>query len=99
MTACHQCGDEFKGNTSQIRCGKCRTHLYGVQRRAIGRVNSAVRKGLLPDLRYSEVACVDCGTRAEHYDHRDYSKPLEVDPVCRTCNFRRGPAAPLRSAA
>ena len=29
---------------------------------------------------------------AYDYDHRDYSKPLEVDPVCRRCNQMRGPA-------
>lgn len=36
--------------------------------------------------------CVDCGKRAHDYDHRDYSKPLEVEPVCRSCNLKRGPA-------
>ena len=38
--------------------------------------------------------CVDCGKPAEMYDHRDYYKPLEVNPVCRTCNTKRGPAYP-----
>jgi hypothetical protein len=36
--------------------------------------------------------CVDCGAQARDYDHRDYNKPLEVNPVCRRCNLRRGPA-------
>lgn len=26
------------------------------------------------------------------YDHRDYTKPLSVEPVCRSCNKLRGPA-------
>jgi hypothetical protein len=91
---CHDCGQEFYGNTSQRRCHDCRYISETVRRRAIGAVGRAVRRGLLPDLRYTNVACVDCGARAEHYDHRDYGKPLAVDPVCRCCNYRRGPAAP-----
>jgi hypothetical protein len=60
-------------------------------------VSKAVRKGLLPRLDGS-IACVDCGVPAAVYDHREYAKPLEVDPVCKSCNVRRGPAketAPL----
>ena len=36
--------------------------------------------------------CVDCGANATDYDHRDYNKPLDVEPVCRSCNIRRGNA-------
>ena len=39
-----------------------------------------------------ECLCVDCGKAAQHYDHRDYSKQLVVDPVCARCNQLRGPA-------
>lgn len=35
--------------------------------------------------------CVDCGRPAECYDHRDYLRPLDVEPVCYSCNRRRGP--------
>lgn len=28
-------------------------------------------------------ACVDCGKPAQCYGHRDYSKPLDVEPVCK----------------
>ena len=38
--------------------------------------------------------CVDCGEPAEMYDHRNYYKPLEVEPVCRSCNSQRGQAYP-----
>ncbi len=38
------------------------------------------------------VRCVDCGKKAGHYDHRDYNQPLDVQPVCESCNCRRGPA-------
>lgn len=39
------------------------------------------------------LVCVDCGKPAQAYDHRDYTKPLDVQPVCDGCNVRRGPAA------
>ncbi len=39
--------------------------------------------------------CVDCGKPAKGYDHRDYRKPLDIQPVCIGCNNRRGPGLPL----
>lgn len=53
-------------------------------------VSTAIYNGDLPKLDGS-VACVDCGIAATEYDHRDYKKPMEVDPVCRACNQARGP--------
>jgi len=38
------------------------------------------------------IACVDCGKPATVYEHRDYTKPLDVEPVCSSCNRKRGPA-------
>lgn len=57
---------------------------------AIIAVRKAVRAGMLP--KASTLACVDCGKPARDYDHRDYTKPLEVVPVCRSCNQKRGRA-------
>lgn len=37
----------------------------------------------------SKLKCVDCGSAAREYDHRDYSKPLLVDAVCRPCHTAR----------
>lgn len=54
------------------------------------RVYTAVRRGDLP--RVKTLKCVDCGKPAHCYDHRDYSRPLDVDPVCKKCNALRGPA-------
>lgn len=54
-------------------------------------VYRAVKRGALPRLD-GTVDCVDCGAAAKHYDHRDYSKPLEVEPVCARCNRLRGSA-------
>ncbi len=55
-------------------------------------VRRAVQSGLLPNLKLIETACRDCGNRATVYDHRDYAKPLDVEPVCYRCNSKRGPA-------
>ena len=57
-----------------------------------GAVNTAIKKGLLPKLDGS-TPCSDCGKPATEYDHRDYEKPLAVEPVCHSCNLKRGPAA------
>jgi len=40
--------------------------------------------------------CEDCGRDAECYDHRDYNKPLDVEPVCRQCNSIRGAGIPMK---
>jgi hypothetical protein len=50
-------------------------------------VNSAVRRGDLP--RVSTCDCVDCGIQAAEYHHEDYSKPLEVEPLCKKCHIKR----------
>lgn len=59
-------------------------------RKAIHAVNKAVKNGDLPHIRTQ--ICVDCGAQARHYDHRDYDKPLIVEPVCVSCNLKRGKA-------
>lgn len=60
---------------------------------AISAVAKAVKDGILAPVK--TLKCVDCGSPAQCYDHRDYAKPLDVEPVCRKCNFRRGSALPL----
>lgn len=51
------------------------------------------RLGKLDDAK--QFPCVDCGRRAVEYDHRDYNRPDDVVPVCRSCNLQRGPAVPV----
>jgi len=54
-------------------------------------VKNAIRRGDLVSLSKEVVLCMDCKkSRAIQYDHRDYSKPLEVVPVCGKCNVKRG---------
>jgi hypothetical protein len=60
--------------------------------RAHKAVQYAVKIGKLPNLKVEFVKCSDCDKRATRYDHRDYSKPLDVVPVCHGCNLLRGAA-------
>ena len=62
---------------------------------AISAVAKAVKNGILAPVK--TLICIDCGSPAQCYEHRDYNKPLEVEPVCRKCNFRRGSAIPLKN--
>lgn len=64
---------------------------HKAQKVACQKVRRAVIRGELPNLKATTVICVDCKVRrATNYEHRDYGKPLEVDPVCRSCNLKRG---------
>lgn len=60
-------------------------------------VNKAIKQGTLDHPR--RLQCVDCDNPAWCYDHRDYRKPLEVQPICQGCNNRRGAALPLPTSA
>ncbi len=68
--------------------------LFPLRDKAHRAIAKAIRLGLMP--KASTLVCVDCGTQASDYDHRDYTKPLDVEPVCRSCNVRRGSAAPYQ---
>jgi len=58
--------------------------------KAMAAVAKAVKSGDLNHI--STMTCVDCGNKADGYDHRDYFLPLNVEPVCDSCNQKRGPA-------
>ena len=82
--------DKRRGYTSYY-CNGCWLLARREVKRAAQLVAQAVRKGKLPRLGRG-VLCIDCKELAFCYDHRDYGKPLQVDPVCFTCNKKRGPA-------
>lgn len=94
--ACETCGAQVERNSSAHRfcfdCTRARAITYSKLtspfRSAVAR---EIREGRLP--KASQLTCVDCGQPARDYDHRDYAKPLDVQPVCRSCNRKRGPAA------
>ena len=50
-------------------------------------IRAAVTRGDLP--RVATCDCIDCGIQAVDYHHEDYSKPLEVEPLCRMCHIKR----------
>lgn len=103
---CFACGKQAMGRSAAkyARCEPCRkagrfgelpspAYDKGGGTRAVAAVAAAVRDGYLSPP--AEHQCVDCGAQAQQYDHRDYRKPLVVEPVCRSCNKLRGPAIPL----
>ena len=92
---CNFCNDEIVGRHHLARtCLPCATRKKPTgMLDAIALVNKAIKNGNLAPVK--TLVCVDCGSQAQCYDHRDYNKPLDVVPVCRKCNFRRGSAKPL----
>lgn len=62
-------------------------------KRAWRHVYKAIKAGKLPAIDENTL-CVDCGGIAKQYDHRDYNKTLDVEPVCYSCNRKRGHAKP-----
>ncbi|MDC6130796.1 helix-turn-helix transcriptional regulator [Burkholderia gladioli] len=74
-----------------IQARRLPSKLTGAER-AHREVEKAVRRGDLPPADTCE--CVDCRAPARAYDHRDYGAPLDVEPVCDSCNARRGAARP-----
>lgn len=77
---CKPCSlENAKGNTER----------YSKERKfAKNKLTTAIKNGELKPA--SKFRCADCGVKAQAYDHRDYSKPLDVVPVCTRCNLMRG---------
>lgn len=80
-----------------LRCPECRSRYDDARdvagmRAAHKAVKLAIKTGALLPARAH--VCTDCGSPAVCYDHRDYSRPLDVQPVCIGCNWRRGPGLP-----
>jgi len=71
-------------------CYDCWLKAVEWQALAARQVALAIKRGELS--RPETQRCVDCGRRARQYDHRLYAAPLQVEPVCRSCNAKRGPA-------
>lgn len=65
-------------------------------RRAVAAVKYAILIGKLLSLSKNYIKCTDCNKRATDYDHRDYNKSLDVEPVCGSCNRKRGKAIYLK---
>lgn len=100
---CRVCKHPFTGRRvfgrggPQAYCGQCARNVAALVKIASGAkrahkmIRDAIKHGHLPRLD-GDYACVDCGESATCYDHRDYNYPLMVEPVCRSCNGKRGRA-------
>jgi hypothetical protein len=90
---CVTCHGLFRiRNTRNKRsCVECE-HLREKAKVAAGQaIKREIKAGrMFPASNYK---CRDCGKQAVCYDHRSYAKPLEAEPVCKSCNGLRGPAA------
>lgn len=84
---CECCGTHIKGKWAS-RCGECRSEIYALRAASIAAIAKEVNSGRI--MAAKNYYCVDCGRPANHYDHRDYNKPLVIEPVCRKCNYDRG---------
>lgn len=47
----------------------------------------AIKRGDLTPV--AKCSCADCGVPATEYHHEDYTKPLEVIPLCKSCHVAR----------
>jgi hypothetical protein len=82
-----------KGRGKRVYCNDCQVRSMNRRSTLTAAVKRAISEGKL--LNPSSLKCVDCGKPAFCYDHRDWSKPLDVEPVCRSDNNRRGAAKNL----
>lgn len=89
---CIRCGAPtfraFRARSSM--CESCMLAHRKDGLRASAEVTKAINCGDL--LRAREHACADCGEQARDWEHRDYLRPLDVQPTCKSCNLRRGVA-------
>lgn len=87
---CVKCGGAINRSImTAIYCFPCARGLVKVKARAYARTNRRIIKGEIPPP--STLKCADCGDPAQLYDHRSY-EPIVIEPCCRSCNVRRGPA-------
>lgn len=90
-TRCARCRASLQGLHGNRRyCNECFGEAKIIRGKATCKVVNAIVYGKLKPIR--KCRCVDCGKRAQIYEHRSYFRPLDVVPVCRRCNHKRGPA-------
>lgn len=90
ITPCEHCGgDALSGAFGAVRrfCAKCRCAYLREKAYAGNKISSAIKYGRLKPA--TEYKCVDCDGPASVWEHRDYRKPLDIEPVCKTCNALR----------
>jgi hypothetical protein len=88
---CAACNEVFTGHYARRICDKCRPGAYRLCQQANSKVQQAIKSGKMEDPWEANLQCADCGGRASLWEHRDYAKPFDVEPVCYRCNIKRGP--------
>lgn len=89
---CMHCQKPVVGrHLSCVMCKQCSQEHYRRRCVASSILYRAVKSGKVQAARIHK--CADCDSPASRYDHRDYSQPLHVAPVCAACNSKRGPAS------
>lgn len=95
MSKCAKCKKPFSRSGADV-CLDCaelrRKERNEIQYPSRIAVTKAIKSGLLSHPK--KLLCADCGKPAYCYDHRDYTKPLSVDPVCKRCDCLRGAGEP-----
>jgi hypothetical protein len=91
---CINCGEETLRHAKALLCMTCAQLANDASNAANGHIKRAIARGEFRSAR--EFDCVDCSAPAEIYDHRSYKDPFVADPVCRSCNIKRGPANDFR---
>lgn len=90
---CVRCGTHILGRHRSAKlCVVCAYSTDKLRNKSRSMVTVAIHKGKIPHP--STLVCVDCGKQATCYDHRNYYEPLNVDPVCKSCDCLRGPGHP-----
>lgn len=90
LKPCVICGEIAMRHQRSTYCNPCNAIVGKLASRARAAVGKAIKLGILKPAKLFK--CTDCHAQADRYDHRDYGQYLAVDPVCVTCNNRRGPA-------
>lgn len=99
---CDTCGEAYRRQVNRPgTCGACQLKRNQQWAKTSGAAQAAAavtRARWMGKLANPKtLKCVDCQKQASQYDHRDYNKPLKVEPVCASCNKLRGKARPLRN--
>lgn len=90
LVTCIECGAPHQRERGSWRCWPCDKQVVDARQAAMRCVGREIKSGRMP--KAETLICHDCGIAAKDYDHRSYLRPLDVTPVCRSCNLMRGPA-------
>lgn len=99
LAKCFRCSYEWIPRVEEIKtCAKCRSPYWDKAKNKLSymKMRDWASK-VLVNYKYhgfivnpEELKCVDCGNQAKHWEHRNYARPLLVEPVCQSCNYKRG---------